>query len=81
MNENDGIIAFGNTNFINGYLEAYRNHYPVEISPDIIWQIILEGFSKHIDANSEELRYLFVDFEVKISLNIEILQMVWMKFL
>ena len=68
MNENDEIISYGNKNFIKGYLEAYRNHCPLGFSPDIIWQIILVGFAKHVDANAEKLRNLFVDFKGKKSL-------------
>ena len=70
MNENDEIKSYGNKNFIKGYLNAYNYHCPLGFSPDIIWQIILVGFAKHIDANAEKLRHLFVDFENKKSLNI-----------
>lgn len=71
MNENDEIISFGNKNFIRGYLRAYSNHCPIGFSPDIIWQIILVGFAKHINENSEKLRHLFVDFEGKKKLNVK----------
>jgi hypothetical protein len=70
MNENDEILSYDNKNFIKGYLEAYRNHCPIGFSPDVIWQIILVGFAKHVDANAEKLRYLFVDFKDKKTLYI-----------
>lgn len=41
------------------------NHCPISISPDIIWEIILIGFSTHIVENSEKLRNKFVNFQGK----------------
>ena len=62
---NTKLYFYGQNSFLQGYLMAYLNHCPITISPDIIWQIILIGFSTHIDKNSEKLRKKFVKFEGK----------------
>ena len=48
-----------------GYLTAYKDHLPMIITPDIIWQLILMGFTQHLDKNSSQLRKKIVDFEGK----------------
>lgn len=44
-------------------MNAYKNHRPVTISPDIIWLLIIQAFSNHISANAEQLRPMFVNFD------------------
>ena len=46
-----------------GYYKAWVDHCPISISPNIIWQLILNGIIKYIDNNSEELRKNFVNFK------------------
>ena len=41
---------------------AYLHHYPVVISPDVIWLTLAQGLARHICANSEELRDRFVSY-------------------
>ena len=65
---NTELSLFGKNAFLQGYLEAYLNHCPIAISPDIIWEIILIGFSTHIDKNSEQLRHKLVEFKGKQTL-------------
>ena len=62
------LSLLGKNAFLQGYLEAYLNHCPIAISPDIIWEIILIGFSTHIDKNSEQLRDKLVNFKGKETL-------------
>ncbi|PWJ61235.1 MULTISPECIES: DUF4419 domain-containing protein [unclassified Fibrobacter] len=40
--------------------EAFANHYSVEISPDDIWLLILDGTRIHVSANREALKKKFV---------------------
>lgn len=54
-----------------GFLDAYRNHRPITISPDIIWLLIVQGFSYHVCANSEELREEFVNFKGQKKLTVK----------
>ena len=35
---------------------SFAHHRPITISPDMIWLMILQGFSKHIHYNSESLK-------------------------
>ena len=46
-----------------GYYKAWVDHCPISISPNIIWQLILNGIIKYIDINSEKLRHNFVNFK------------------
>lgn len=69
----DNNFAKANYGAIEGYRIAYLNHFPIVISPNIFWLMILQGFSRHmeINDNSKRLRYKFVDFEGKKDIEIE----------
>ena len=56
---------------LKGYYQSYANHIPVSISPDILWMLIVQGFSRHIDQNAEKLRNKFVDFDGKKELIVD----------
>ena len=58
------ILSFDNHKLILGYLNAYFNHCPIKLNPNIIWQLILNNFSEYVEANShkESIRQKFVDF-------------------
>ena len=60
-------LSFINTNvpLLNGFYTAHINHYPIRIKPDDIWLLIVQAFSHHVNANSEQLRKYFVDFDGK----------------
>lgn len=47
---------------------AYAQHRPVSLSPDIIWLLICQVVAKHINANAESLRHLFVSHPGKVTL-------------
>ena len=59
------IWSFGYHKVLLGYLNAYFDHCPIKVSPNIIWQLILNLFSKYVNDYSEELRNIFVNFEGK----------------
>ena len=42
---------------------AYDQHYPLVLSPDMIWQCVAQGFSIHVNKNAEKLRHMFVEHE------------------
>jgi hypothetical protein len=65
-------LAFINRNvpLLNGFFQAHINHYPIRIKPDDIWLLIVQAFSNHVNANSEELRHYFVDFDGKKTLKV-----------
>ena len=60
--DTDKIRSFGNNKAILGYLNAYFDHCPIKVSPNIIWQLILNSFSSYVNKNSESLREKFVNF-------------------
>ncbi|MCL2247232.1 MAG: DUF4419 domain-containing protein [Lentimicrobiaceae bacterium] len=64
----NSIVHFGYHSFFNGMYQAYADHRPFVLSPDMIWLLISQGFARHVNANPEELRHYFVDFSDKVSL-------------
>ncbi|WP_338789927.1 DUF4419 domain-containing protein [Bernardetia sp. MNP-M8] len=65
------FVSFGTHSFLKGMQVAYAEHRPFVLSPDMIWLLICQGFSKHVEVNAEKLRHLFVDFEGKKELVIQ----------
>ena len=64
----DKLVSFGYHSFFNGMYQAYSDHRPFVLSPDMIWLLISQGFARHVNANPENLRHHFVDFSGKMSL-------------
>ena len=46
-----------------GLMEAYANHYPIKISPDMLLILFLQGYSRFMENHSEQLRNVYVNFE------------------
>lgn len=65
LSVSDELVDFGTRPVITGYLQAYQNHYPVTISPDIVWLLICQGFSRHVSSNPEALRAMLLNFDGK----------------
>ena len=59
-----------NVPILNGFYTAHTNHYPIRIKPDDIWLLIVQAFSNHVNANSEELRKYLVNFDGKQEITI-----------
>ena len=59
------LVCFDRNACFEGFLTAYDNHYSLVLSPDMIWLLISQGISTHInmDDNAETLRERMVDFE------------------
>ena len=53
---------------IRGLMEAYGNHYPITITPDMILLLFLQGYTRFMDKNSEKLRNVYVNFKGKKTL-------------
>ena len=73
MNVDADSLAYLNDKnpFFYGMYDAYADHRPFVLSPDMIWLLISQGFSHHINANSEKYRDRMVDFSGKLSLVVE----------
>ena len=57
------IFNFGKKSLIQGLILAYKNHFPINVSPDMIWLLILQGYSKFMYKYSELVRGKYVNFE------------------
>jgi len=66
----DSLVNMGEHPFLSGILTAYREHRPFTLSPDIVWLLISQGFSRHIANNAEEFRKDIVSFKDKKTLTI-----------
>lgn len=65
------VLMYGSHPFFYGMYEAYANHRPFVLSPDMAWMLIAQGFSRHINANPEKYRGRMVDYQGKMSLVVE----------
>ena len=50
---NDDLVSNGYHSFIFGMYLAYSEHRPFAISPDMIWLLICQGFSSHIQKKQK----------------------------
>lgn len=66
----DSIVQMGTHTVLNGYLNAYQNHYPLTFSPDIAWLLICQGFANHINQDPEKFRSRLAGFDGKKTLNV-----------
>lgn len=63
--------ALGIHPFLLAVNTAYDKHYPLVLSPDMIWLLILQGLASHVNANAEALRKKFVTHNGKLVLNVK----------
>ncbi len=47
---------------------AFKAHYPLTLSPDMLWLTILQGVAEHVNSQAESLRHRLVQHESKIEL-------------
>ena len=66
--EGQQLAHIGKDNFWKCILQAYADHRSLVLSPDMVWLIISQGFSRYVNAHAEEMRYLFVSHEGKMEL-------------
>ena len=62
------------SSLIKGLVLAYKNHYPITVSPDMIWLLILQGFSRFMEKYAEQVREEFVNFTGQKELKIRRLE-------
>ena len=55
---------------IQGLVLAYKNHFPITVSPDMIWLLILQGYSRFMDKYSELVREKYVNFKGQKTLKV-----------
>ena len=66
----DSFFNRSKCSLIQGLILAYKNHYPITVTPDMIWILILQGFSRFMEKYSEQVREKFVNFEGKKDLKV-----------
>ena len=57
------FFNYGKKSLFRGLMEAYANHYPITISPDMLLILFLQGYSRFMENHSEQLRNVYVNFE------------------
>lgn len=50
---------------------AFKQHYPLVLSPDMLWLTVLQGIAQHVANHSESLRTRLVQHETKIELIVD----------
>ena len=63
--EETQFFNYKKKSLIAGLVLAYKNHYPITISPDMIWILILQGYSRFMEKYFELVREKYVHFEGK----------------
>lgn len=65
---NQSLAHVGTDVFFQCLVKAYAEHRPVVLSPDMIWLLISQGFSKYVNAHAEQLRSQLVSHEGKMEI-------------
>ena len=71
LEDTENVVSFNEHSLFYGLLEAYKNHKSITLTPDIIWHMIVQGFTYHVAANKDKLRSMFVSFDGKKQLTVE----------
>ena len=66
-----GLYDIGADTFYQTLLTAYAEHRPVVISPDMIWCLICQGFTRHINLDPEKYRDRLVFHQGKNTLEVK----------
>ena len=61
--DGERLCYLGDDNFFKCIVQAYADHRTLVLSPDMVWLIISQGFSRYVNAHSEEMRDLLVFHE------------------
>ncbi|MGB1241336.1 MAG: DUF4419 domain-containing protein [Chitinophagales bacterium] len=59
------LVANGYHSFIHGMYQAYSEHRPFVLSPDMIWLLICQGFSHHVNFNHQTKKEVFPHLQKK----------------
>ena len=61
---------------IQGLIVAYKNHYPITVSPDMIWLLFLQGYSRFMEKYHDFVRNNYVNFENKKTIKVARFEMI-----
>jgi hypothetical protein len=68
--KNQKIVSTRIHPFVGALHYSFAHHRPITISPDMIWLLIMQGFSKHIYYHSDSLKSEIVNFEGKEQISV-----------
>lgn len=71
IEKNEKLVSTHTHALVQAVYRAYADHRPLVLSPDMMWLLIVQGFSLHVNENAEGLRHLFVDHEGQINLDVK----------
>ena len=69
--EGEKLCYLGEDNFFKCVVQAFADHRSLVLSPDMVWLLIGQGFSRYVNAHSEELRDKLVSHQGKMVLRVE----------
>ena len=69
--EGESLCYLGEDNFFKCVVQAFADHRPLVLSPDMVWILIGQGFSRYVNAHSEQLRDKLVSHQGKMVLRVE----------
>ena len=64
------LCYLGEDNFFKCIVQAFADHRSLVLSPDMMWLLIGQGFSRYVNAHSEELRDKLVSHQGKMTLKV-----------
>ena len=64
------FFNYDKKSLIQGLIEAYKNHFPIVVSPDWIWLLIMQGYTRFMEKYSEKVRDKVVNFSDKKDLKV-----------
>ncbi|MBC7567776.1 MAG: DUF4419 domain-containing protein [Pedobacter sp.] len=64
----DSLVNFSYHPLFSGMYQAYADHRPFVLSPDIMWLLISQGFARHINSDPEKYRKYFTNQAGKVKL-------------
>lgn len=62
------LVDNGYHAFIHGMYQAYAEHRPFVLSPDMIWLLVCQGFSQHVNFNQGTAKEVFPKLQEKVPL-------------
>jgi TonB family protein len=66
----ENMAYMGKDAFFQSVINAYAYHQSISFSPDMIWLLICQGFSRYVNEHSEEMRYRLVSHSGKKKLTV-----------
>ncbi|MBO4430948.1 MAG: DUF4419 domain-containing protein [Bacteroidaceae bacterium] len=68
--DGEELCYLGEDNFYKCIVQAFADHRSLVLSPDMVWLAIGQGFSRYVNAHSEELRDKLVYHQGKMVLEV-----------